>query len=227
MSINIEKLYTNACEVLRNACIHLQGERDGLSFYEKVTKDPELWLKSAYIGDVTAALEIWVMAKEEISKSKGGSAYAILKKLIKGIPDYRRDLCGAWLDSDGRQCVCDGYRAVRLNVPVDGLKQVESPTPFDLGKVITTPFPTNRLNLPTPGELRAFIADPRSPRKSDGAVLYDFGDGMPAVNAKFLKDMIDIFPDAIATYDGSPTHSIFFHSEKGDGILLPVLKREA
>ena len=226
MAINIEKLYTNACEVLRNACIHLQGERDGLSFYEKVTKDPELWLKSAYIGDVTAALEIWVMAKEEISKSKGGSAYTILKKFIKGIPDYRRDLCGAWLDSDGRQCVCDGYRAVRLNVPVDGLKQVETPTPFDLAKVFPTETPPTHLELPTTGELKQYIADPGSPRLSDGTVVYDFGPELPRVNAKYLKDMVDVFPDAEAFCDGTKKPIVFI-SLKGDGLLLPIHKNTA
>lgn len=226
MSINIEKLYTNACDVLRYACIHLQGEKDGLTFYEKVTKDPELWLKSAYIGDVTSALEIWCMAKEEISKSKGGSAYTILKKFIKGIPDYRRDLCGAWIDADGRQCVCDGYRAVRLTVPVDGLKQAETPTPFDLAKVYPTePQPTT-LDLPSPAELRAYIADPNSKRTSDGRVLYDFGAGLPLVDAKWLKDMVDLLPGAVATCDGL-TKPIVFKSERGDGLLLPVRKSAA
>ncbi len=223
MSINIEKLYTKACDVLRNACIHLQGEKDGMIFYEKVTKDPELWLKSSYIGDVTDALEIWCMAKEEICKSKGGSAYTILKKFIKAIPDYRRDLCGAWLDADGRQCLCDGYRAVRLNAPVDGLKQVETPTPFDLGKVYPTePQPTT-LKLPISSELRAYIADPQTPRTFDGKVLYDFGEDLPMVNAKYLKDMVDLLPNAVATCDGL-MKPIVFKSEKGDGLLLPVRK---
>lgn len=224
MSINIEKLYTNACEVLRNACIHLQGERDGLSFYEKVTKDPELWLKSAYIGDVTAALEIWVMAKEEISKSKGGSAYTILKKFIKGIPDYRRDLCGAWLDSDGRQCVCDGYRAVRLNVPVDGFETVKG---FELDKV----FPQDHelvqeLPMPTPGELKI------NKRKLDSyrgaATVYDFGDNLPLVNADYLKHIMDCLPDAKAYVTDHPlTGPIIFKSDKGDALLLPVRKKTA
>ena len=226
MAINIEKLYTNACEVLRNACIHLQGEKDGIAFYEKVTKDPELWLKSPYIGDVTSALEIWHMAKEEISKSKGGSAYTILKKFIKAIPDYRRDLCGAWLDADGRQCVCDGYRAVRLNVPVDGLKQVETPTPFDLSKVYPTePQPTT-LDLQSSAELRAYIADPNSISTSDGTILYDFGENLPWVKAKWLKDMVDLLPDAEATCDGL-SKPIVFKSDKGDGLLLPVRKSAA
>ena len=166
------------------------------------------------------------MAKEEISKSKGGSAYTILKKFIKGIPDYRRDLCGAWLDSDGRQCVCDGYRAVRLNVPVDGLKQVETPTPFDLAKVYPVEAPPTILKLPTTAELKQYIADPNSPRLSDGTVVYDFGTELPHVNAKFLKDMVDIFPDAEAFCDGT-TKPIVFISMKGDGLLLPIHKRTA
>jgi hypothetical protein len=228
MSINLEKLYTNACDALMIACRAQCNDNtdDGNALYNTVTKDPEAFLTGMFMA-ITPALEIWHMAKEEISKSKGGSTYTILKKFIKNIKGYRTDINGAWLDDDGRQCLCDGYRAIRLNTPIEGLKEPDNPNRFDLGKVMATPFPTNLLKLPTSGELKAFIADPCSPRKSDGTVLFDFGDGMPAVNAKFLKDMIDIFPDAIATYDGSPTHSIFFHSEKGDGLLLPIRKSAA
>lgn len=226
MAINIEKLYTNACDVLRNACIHLQGEKDGLTFYEKVTKDPEPWLKCAYIGDVTSALEIWCMAKEEISKSKGGSTYTILKKFIKAIPEYRRDIAGTWMDSAGRQCLCDGFRAIRLNDPVDGLKAAETVTPFDLGKVYPTEVPPTHLELPTTGELKQYIADPGSPRLSDGTVVYDFGPELPRVNAKYLKDMVDVFPDAEAFCDGTKKPLVFI-SMKGDGLLLPIHKRAA
>ena len=228
MSINTEKLYANACEALMFACRAQSNDNvdDGNALYNTVTKDPERWLKGGPFMAITPALQIWYMAKEEISKSKGGSAYTILKKFIKAIPDYRRDLCGAWLDADGRQCVCDGYRAVRLNVPVDGLKQVETPTPFDLAKVYPTePQPTT-LDLPSSAELRAYIADPNTPRLSDGRVLYDFGENLPRVDAKWLKDMVDLLPGAVATCDGL-VKPIIFKSDKGDGLLLPVRKSAA
>lgn len=229
MAINLDKLYANACENLKTICYGYQHEDksvadSGGELYESVLKDPGLY--SRWHPALAPAIEIYCMASEEMNKSKGGSAYTILKKFIKGIPDYRRDLCGAWLDSDGRQCVCDGYRAVRLNVPVDGLKQVETPTPFDLDKVYPTePQPTT-LDLPTSSELRAYIADPNSKRTSDGKVLYDFGAGLPWVDAKWLKDMVDLLPGAVVTCDGL-MKPIVFKSERGDGLLLPVRKSAA
>lgn len=219
--INIEKLYKNACKVLRHACDRLEG--DGSEFYKKVTEDPEKWLRCNYISDVTDALEIWNMAHEELCKSKGGSVYSALKRIVKSADKgYRSDIQGAWLDSEGRQCVCDGYRAVRLKNPVAGLKEARG---LDLTEIMNIePQPTT-LELPAPGEMKAYIADPTSRRKSDGTVLYDFGLGLPLVDAKFLKDMMDIFPDAVVTCDGL-VKPLVFKSDAGDGILLPVRKTE-
>ena len=227
MSINTEKLYANACEALMFSCRAQSNDNvdDGNALYNTVTKDPERWLKGGPFMAITPALQIWYMAKEEISKSKGGKTYAILKKLIKSIPEYRPDICGAWLDSEGRQCLCDGYRAIRLNDPVEGLKEVTTPNPFDLAKVFPTDVQPTVLDIPSSGELKAYIADPASPRK-DKTVLYDFGAGLPMVNAQWLKDMIDIFPDAVVTCDGA-TKPLVFISMKGDGLLLPIHKRAA
>ena len=227
MAINIEKLYSNACEALMIACRAQCNNNtdDGDALYNTVTKKPEAFLDGMFMA-ITPALQIWYMAKEEISKSKGGSTYTVLKKFIKNIKGYRTDINGAWLDEEGRQCLCGGYRAIRLNTPVEGLKEPDNPNHFDLGKIFLHPFPTDTLKLPTTGELKAYIADPASPR-NDKTVMYDFGDGLPMVDAKYLKDMLDVFPDAIATYDGTPSHAIYFHSEKGDGILLPIRKRAA
>ena len=230
MAINLEKLYANACENLRTLCYGLVREDKLIAgtaeeLYDKATKDPGL--VSRWYPCLAPAIEIREMTREEINKSKGGSTYTILKKFIKNIKGYRTDINGAWLDDEGRQCLCDGYRGYRLNAPIEGLKEPDNPgNRFDLGKVFPTdPQPTT-LKLPTSAELRAFISDPTSLRASDGTVLYDFGENLPMVNAKYLKDMVDVFPDAVATCDGL-VKPLIFKSKKGDGILLPVRKRVA
>lgn len=229
MAINLDKLYANACENLRNLCNGLVCEDKSITetaeeLYNKAVKDPGM--VSRWYPCLAPAIEIREMAKEEISKSKGGSVYTVLKNIIKKIPEYRPDICGVWLDAAGRQCLCDGYRAYRLLDPVEGLKEVDAPTHLDLDKVFPAEQPPTELKLPTTGELKAFIADPSSPRKSDGTVMYDFGEDLPTVNAKYLKDMVDVFPDAVARCDGT-NKPIIFISLKGDGLLLPLYKRAA
>jgi hypothetical protein len=57
---------------------------------------------------------------------------------------------------------------------------------------------------------------------------YDFGYGLPMVNAKYLIDMIEALPDAQAYYN--PEHAlcnpIYFDGGEDDGILLPVRKMQ-
>ena len=219
MAINIEKLYEKACVALRYACIHLWGEEDGEKFYEKVTAEPELWLKSDYIGDVTAPLEIWHMAHEELSFAKGGTRYSALKRFIKGC--NQKQLQGWWLEN-GKQCFCDGYRAVRLKKMVDGLPEAKYPGVYLEDIYPKEPYPT-AIKLPTPGELKISMSEWAASHRRDERPLYDFGDGLPLVNAKYLKDMMDILPDAKATCDGM-VKPIVFKSKDGDGLLLPVRK---
>ena len=220
MSINLENLYANACENLKNVCRLLWEDGDEADAkYRLYTADPNTWLNVHYQSAVTPALEIWNAAHEELYRSKGGSAYSALKRIVKNASDNRPDIKGAWLDSDGRQCVCDGYRAVRLNAPVGGLPEVKG---MELSNIIPqNPYPLT-LTLPTPGELKACIAE----QKGRGRKFYDFGEDRPRVNAQYLKDMMDIFPDATVTWSGLNC-PLLFHSDVGNGILLPVHKYPA
>lgn len=40
-----------------------------------------------------------------------------MRAIIKNVPEHQRQLQGAFT-SDGKQCVCDSYRAIRLNTPL-------------------------------------------------------------------------------------------------------------
>lgn len=227
MAINTERLYETACEALRRACaaVHEKDEDAGNKLYGMMVKDPELYLHASdriYWDAALPALEIYLMAKDELGKAKGGTAYSAVKRFIKGCTDARPDLKGVWVDAEGRQCMCDGFHAIRLVKPVEGFETVPG---MDLQKVwVQDTDMDTELPMPTPGDLKI------NKRKLTGSRYgYDFGDGLPLVDASLLKNIMDCLPDAKAYVNSSrgPLSTILFKSEKGDAILLPIRKKAA
>ena len=144
---------------------------------------------------------------------------ALLKAAKKDC--QRSALHYAWIDSEGRQCVCDGYRAFRLK---EALPLEERPDdagdPINLANV----FPDIRseyaaVPLPSVKEVKAFIAIERANGRK---VLWDFGKGKPAVNAAYLVDLLNVLPDATEIYCRDPFSVMYAKSERGDAVLLPV-----
>lgn len=223
--MNTERLYENAKEALRLACISVHGgnEPDGNGLYNRMVKDPEIYLRASdkYLWhDALPALEIYIAAKDELGKTKHGSAYTAMKRIIAAVPDARKNIKGVWNDAEGRQCACDGYRAVRLKKPVEGFESVPG---MDLNPVFPKDYMLKEeLHVPTPGELKI-----NKKKLASGATVYDFGEGFPMVMAAYLKDIIDILPDAKAYATGGESSPIVFQSERGDALLLGVRKRSA
>ena len=229
--MNYERLYENAKEALRLACIsaHNGNVEDGTGLYNMLTKAPEEYLRSSLRNnwkDALPALEIYVMAKDELGKSKGGTTYNAVKRFLKGVPDARENLNGVWTDGEGRQCMCDSYHAIRLKNHVEGFKEARG---MDLDKI----FPSAgweynynvELPLPTPGEVKI-----NKKKLTSSRYGYDFGDGMPMVDADYLKNIMDCLPNAKAyTREGMELTGIIYFkdNEKGDAVLCPVRKRSA
>lgn len=229
MAINSERLYENAQEALRLACIasHHGDVEGGVGLYNLMVKDPELYLRASdrhLWNDALPALEIYIMAKDELGKAKGGTTYSAVKRFIKGCPDARPDFQGVWYDAEGRQCMCDGYHAIRLVKPVEGFNTVKG---MDLDKCYPKDYElVAELPMPTPGELK--IGKKKIASYRGAATVYDFGDDLPLVNAGYLKNIMDCLPDAKAyVTDHSLTGPIIFKSDKGDALLLPIRKKTA
>lgn len=75
MAINSERLYENACEALRRACVavHDKDEDAGNKLYGMMVKDPELYLRASdrhLWNDALPALEIYIMAKASWAKQR-------------------------------------------------------------------------------------------------------------------------------------------------------------
>lgn len=220
MAINTEKLYELACANLRNALYKSDGE-DVEKAFAIVTKPDNIKAAGVYNPDIAPALELYTIAKDELGKAKSGTAYSAFKRIIKRNGDIRKNLCGVWTDGEGRSCVCDGYIAIRMRSPVEGFENVPG---VDLDKLwVKDSDLVTEINVPTPGEVKI-----NKKKLANGKAVYDFGDELPMVDVKLLKDVMDCLPDAKAYITGRGTASpIIFKSDRGDALLLPVRKNVA
>ena len=140
----------------------------------------------------------------------------------------RDSLRGAAMQS-GRQCVCDGYRAIRFNSPLP-LAPVENESDFlDLDNVIQPDRHTVPVELPTAAELKAALKISRASwtgKKSAYVPLpWSLGQDLPYVNPQYLLDMLEALPGCRCFLQPGPKSAIsplYFTAENGDGILLPV-----
>lgn len=165
--------------------------------------------------------------RTEYAASRGeANAAKTISALLKAV---RKD-CGktalhyAWIDGKGRQCVCDGYRAFRLNeaLPLEE-RPADAGDPINLDKVV----PDIRKGyaaaaLPSAKEVKAFIALERAAKGRKVSPVWDFGKDKPAVNAAYLVDLLNVLPDATEIYYGGPFAPLYAKSERGDAVLLPV-----
>ena len=134
--------------------------------------------------------------RTEYAASRGeANAAKTISALLKAV---RKD-CGktalhyAWIDGKGRQCVCDGYRAFRLNeaLPLEE-RPADAGDPINLDKVV----PDIRKGyaaaaLPGAKEVKAFIALERAAKGRKVSPVWDFGKDKPAVNAAYLVDLLN------------------------------------
>lgn len=159
---------------------------------------------SALVVDLRAALAI-----EEERKRGRAAPYTAAKRICKRTVDrngHRPSTRGAWIDQDGKQCLCDGMTGVRLNGIA--LKSL-------------------------PAEVRAKIKSDRAEYKASGrskyesfVSTYDFGVGLPLVNAEYLLDLLELFPDCEIYAHDNPLYPIYFKSASGEAVLCPIRKSE-
>ena len=208
---------------------------DAMQPYEAIEKAEEsqsyvAWEMKRRLTILAADLEAQLRL-ECASKNGVTNATRTIVRLLEHEKKHgcRPSLQYAWLDANGRQCVCDGYRAFRLNEPLPLEPRPDNAgEPIDLDKIM--PDGTGYVATPLPSlqELKAHIAVERAKAggKRGKDILWDFGEYKPAVNASFLLDILQVFPDATEIFyrDGvsfvmSP---LVVHNERGDAILLPV-----
>ncbi len=176
------------------------------------------------VMDIGPLIELCAALREdmrmEANKASGKANVAKAMKAI--IKTAGKDKLRGAFDCEGKQCVCDGHRAIRLNSPIEmvsaqGIPSDGMKTVFDEAmEGATVP-----LDLPTMAELKAHYRIKKA-ESIGGFINYDFGGNLPAVQANYLIDILTAFPDAKAFATESPNKPLYFTCEAGDAVLLPV-----
>lgn len=219
--MNAEKVYAAATAALKIVISDMyDSTTSAQKCYDMVMNNPD--------NEALPALSILGRlareAKEEIV-SKGGKKdeLAACKAIVKSAQgQYREDLHGTWIDKEGWQCMCDCFRAVRLKEHLDALPESKG---IDLERIMSSARENSvELKLPTIGEVKAFIASEKAAGKKE--FRYDFGEGKPAVNAKYLLDMLKLGLDDTAMISSKypMTTAIYMRGEGVEALLLPVRK---
>ena len=222
MKFDPETIYDLAADTARFLVGELFRDRDEKnieSVYKRLLNKPEDFM---IIPGLASVCKLLTLAGEQMGNEQAGKAAPALRRLAKNSP--REEQRGVFLDEQGRQIACDGFRAVRLNEPVKGIPEVK---PFFNFEKMVTDRKGNRRDLvtPEPGELRKEISRQRALKKKDP--IWDFGEGLPAVNASYLLSMLTILPSATLFVCGGELSSVWFNSASGDGLLMPVHKKRA
>ena len=206
-------------------------DEDGAAIYTAVSKNPYEW-KSA-----DGPIPRLYFLEQDLRRTLVEEAASRICDAAVRTNSHRPAEQGFWIDEEGKQCVCDGYRGFRLNSPMELTAAPElsaDGSRFNLAQIIA-PIRKNtlRLTLPTVAEVRAQIKTDRAEwaakRRRKGETFkasYDFGPGLPSVDANYLIDFLQLFPDGEAfTSEQKPYITpIYFRSADGEGILCPIRK---
>lgn len=165
----------------------------------------------------------------DCAKSSGRSLQlAAAKRVIASAKKTGKAIVsGAWMIGD-RQYICDGYHGFRLNNPLPLESLADGTEPMDLDQFFKR-LPNDRkpIELPSPSALKAHIKIEKVNRKAitkeKGIIGWDFGHGLPLVDAELLLNILELLPNCTAT--GRKEHDpLYFESDAGDAILMPRRK---
>lgn len=197
-----------------------------------VPKDEAYAIPGTIYGELSSlASDLEAQIRLECASERGSAnaTRTIVKMLNRCKKESSRtSLHYAWTDSDGRQCVCDSYRAFRLNEPLPlEPRPADAGDPIDLDNIIPDRKDYAATPLPSAKEIKAFIAIERAKAggKRGTDVIWDFGEGKPAVNAEYLLDLVQVFPDATEIFHGVGTKLLsvlYARCDAGEAVLLPV-----
>ncbi len=182
------------------------------------------------------------MAQQYQRDDKRRTSAAAIRRIGKASASkqgkLRPHFAGAFLDEQGRQCVTDGFVLLRLNKPSNVLEWAQTPNDphvYDtMPELLNSDGATVTLNLPTAAEVRAKIASDKAKFKAssrskyeDFSTCYNWGDGLPMVNALYLLDILEALPGCTAACRPNELSCVYFHSPDGDALIMPIRKYTA
>ena len=185
----------------------------------------------ATLADYSHALrdDLAAQLRAEIARQGGtGNAVKTIERMLKPMRGSRDALAYPWTDAEGRQCVCDGFRAYRLRKP---LPLAERPASAGMAIDLAQIYPRSTADyasipMPEYSAVKSFIATFQAENGRKATPLWHFGKRMPTVDARYLLDLITVFPSAAEIkYNPAPSgmySPLVLECETGDALLLPV-----
>ena len=186
-------------------------------------------LKNLYALRETAAAEIRrKAAKSNGSRDRQKTAEKVLKNATKLHP-LREFMKKSWKNTNGLQCFMDGVSGYRLHDALPLEEDQKNIERFDIDKCIENAAKNEKpLDVPDVPTLRTYIKTEKAvkkARKDRTPVVYDFGEGLPAVNAEYLLNALEILPGCVCRCSSSSIlHPLYFVSAAGDALVCPVRK---
>lgn len=167
-----------------------------------------------------------------MNKTQGKSRLAACRRILKNTKNYtssNTEFLKYANTIDGIQYVCDGYRitAFRTPLPLEERPDNVSLTYNFEDFLKRKGYDAVKLNIPDKKTLKAYIKEEK--QKAQGTKCrfipkYDFGKNLPMVNAYYLLDMINIFPEG--TFYADDPFTVFVEDPEGNrGKLLGLRKK--
>ena len=166
------------------------------------------------------------MNKQFTEKTAAAVLNRLLKRCQKDSPK-REAYHKAWIDAAGRQCVCDGYRAYRLNSRLDAVETNADRIPMNLDKIFE-PLDAGKVEeIPAP-DAEAVALAITDGKNHNRPGLYDCGPGRPAFNPEYLRELLRLFPGAKWYIDAARpmTCPAFIVHDAGTACICPVRKKQ-
>lgn len=186
---------------------------------------------SAYIQLQTLIGAVEDEIRDECNKANGkGTVAKAAERILKGAQSSPRGCFHKAFRGKKGILICDGYRALRFTSAPVLLTHPEGYDYPDIDYIIDgSKYNDVPLNVPSLGELRAFIKTEKArlKAKKEKGVRLKLMEGTKYeihLDAQFLLDMLEALPGATVTASKikTATSAVYFKAENGDGVLLPL-----
>lgn len=167
--------------------------------------------------------------KNEAAKASGRlSAKKAADKILNQIPEGK--VSGGYMSGD-RQIIGGAYSVVRICSPLPVREFPAGADHINYDNIINQASENAGavLTIPTLADLKAHIKIEKATHKGQKGYkpLWDFGEGLPRVDAAFLLEVLTILGEckAVCGYASPTKQPLYFKNKSGDdAILLPVMR---
>lgn len=189
---------------------------------DEVIKNPSAWVNSDYFPFYANGAQLILECREEMDKQNGvaSSSLAAIKRIYKSAcRGVREEFHGAFKSGE-KWAICDGYRIVRLNSKPESIPETKGD--LDIERTIGSARDGEIVALPSVSEVKAKIAELKS---MYGRTWWTMPiEPLPGwyCNPQYLLDMLQALPNGRAHLPKNSISPLYYESDDGDALILPV-----